>query len=341
MASRLGPVGPLPNAPLTHELDRTWLHYAFLSREPGLAMVANLSTLGPSPEDSQQERHRMSILLLHERGRGWRSSQFTCAAPDVPWSAFRQPHDHGVQGEFDLEATSGSPAVSLALTRTSRPCTSQCAPFAADQHLRWQSEPGILARGDWRIDDQTHPAVDAIGYHERVRGRWGWPELGGWVFGFANDPSGPPDAAPPYAVVFTLIQPPSPRDAATGSVMLWRDGRPRRHFPRRMLDVAVRDELSRDDVTQVPPLAQALGVPPTYAVPRLLLITAKLGDDHLVLDFRGDSAARIVNPSESGLRPFSVHEVVGPCVVEGRLGGESFGFETEGIVEFAGGAGDR
>ncbi|MEU0257654.1 hypothetical protein ABZ299_35555 [Streptomyces sp. NPDC006184] len=29
---RLGPLGPFPNAPLAHPLDRKWLHYAFLSR---------------------------------------------------------------------------------------------------------------------------------------------------------------------------------------------------------------------------------------------------------------------------------------------------------------------
>ncbi|MCE0447576.1 hypothetical protein LT493_36225 [Streptomyces tricolor] len=51
-------------------------------------------------------------------------------------------------------------------------------------------------------------------------------------------------------------------------------------------------------------------------------------------------AGRIANPSETSLHPFSVHETLGPCTVEGRIGGRRIGFRTEGIVEFAGGAHD-
>jgi len=46
-----------------------------------------------------------------------------------------------------------------------------------------------------------------------------------------------------------------------------------------------------------------------------------------------------VIPSETSLRPFSVHEVVGPCLLHGSLSGRPFSIETRGIVEFAGGAG--
>jgi hypothetical protein len=90
----------------------------------------------------------------------------------------------------------------------------------------------------------------------------------------------------------------------------------------------------------VPPLAGTLGTPPTAAVPGRLLITARLGEDRLVLDFRSHTAGRIANPSETSLQPFSVHETLGPCTVEGRVGGHTIGFHTEGIVEFAGGAHD-
>jgi hypothetical protein len=283
----------------------------------------------------------MSILLVHDRSSGWHSSQFNATIPERPWSAFRvdQP-----QERFTLVGRAGSPAVDLSLTRSSRPCTSQCAPFAGSQHLRWQSESGVLAEGTWTLSAaDSRPHVRAVGYHERVRGLWGWPELGGWVFGFANDQSRVDvdgQSPPPWAVVFTLIQPRAPAGAATGSVMLWRDGRLRRHFPRRRLSVAVRGTLDRDKVVVVPPLARLLGVGPTAMVPARLVITAAAGADRLVLAVTARTAARIVNPSETSLRPFSVHEVIGECTVEGTLGGKAFGFVTEAIVEFAGGAGD-
>jgi hypothetical protein len=182
------------------------------------------------------------------------------------------------------------------------------------------------------------------GYHERVRGRWAWPDLGGWVFGFANAqvPTGGragPAGPPPYAVVFTLIQPARPADAATGSVMLWRDGRLVRHFPRRCVDVAVAGLLTTDRVTCVPPLAATFGTPPTAPVPGRLVITTSMGDDRLRLDVRSQTAARIVNPNETGIDPFSVHEVLGPCEVEGVIGGRTVSFTAGAVVEFAGGAG--
>jgi hypothetical protein len=322
------------------ETERRWLHYALLSRDGEFGMVANVATLGPPPGDASATR-RTSILLVHRRGRGWRSSQYN-AITDVPsWSAFRQPYRHGEPKPLGLASTTGSLAVNLSLARTSRPCTSQCAPFARDQFLRWQSETGVTAAGAWTFDGETVPAVDAIGYHERVRGRWGWPELGGWVFGFANDPQTATDGsgAPAAAVVFTLIQPVAPRDATTASVMVWHAGRLRRHFPRRCVSVAVFGSLDRDLVKQVPAMADLFGVPPTSVIPERLTIAARAGDDSVVLDFTCAEAARIVVPSETGIRPFSVHEVIGPVDVSGRVGGRSFAFQTRGIVEFAGGAG--
>jgi hypothetical protein len=139
-------------------------------------------------------------------------------------------------------------------------------------------------------------------------------------------------------VVFALIQPPRPADAATASVMLWRAGRLLRHFPRRSVDVAVSGLLARDDVHTCPPLAAALGTPPAPAVPRRLVITATLGEDRLAIDMAAQTAGRIVNPSELGLLPFSVHEVLGPAVVTGLVAGHDVAFTAAAVVEFAGGA---
>ena len=305
----------------------------------------------------------MAILLVHDVGRGWSSSQFNAEQPTAPWSAFRlpRPRPHGSSGAEDGFRVAGrgdGPVVDLRLRRTSRPCTSQCAPFGDGEHLRWQSEPGILATGALQWSHAEEEGTDAerqtdlIGYHERVRGRWSWPALGGWVFGFVNDPMGDPTGPPPAAVVFTLIQPVQPVqpvqsvrpgrpvDAASGSVMLWRDGRLVRHFPRRSLRITVQDTLARDHVTLVPPLAGMLGTAPTAAVPRRLLITARMGEDWLVMDFLARTAARIVNPSETSLKPFSVHETLGECAVDTHVSGRRTSFAAMGIVEFAGGASD-
>lgn len=337
----LGPRGPFPDAPMQRMLERRWLHYAFLSRDNELGLVANVAWLGPDPEKPDAPTRNTSILLLYRRGAGWWASQFNAAHLAPLWSAFRMPHQLGKSGRFEVGATAETPAVRLDLQRSSYPCTSQCAPFAKDQHFRWQSEAGILSRGEWHLGNgELVRDVDAIGYHERVRGNWSWSEMGGWLFGFANDPTvTEAGAPPPWALVFTLIQPPEPPDAAAASVMLWRDGRVRRHFPRRNISVAVRGLLDRNQVQQVPELSNLFGVPPMAPIPRRLCITAQLGRDWVLLDFTAEAAARIIIPNETGIDPFSVHEVIGPCHIEGELNGQSFTFTTSGIVEFAGGAG--
>lgn len=338
-APRLGPRGPFPSAPMRDTLERRWLHYAFLSRDGHLGMVANSAWLGPASGEAPGEARFTTILLLHERGKPWVASQFNAEVGAPLWSAFRQPHALFESSPLVLRSTADAPAVDLRLRRTGAPCTSQCAPFAGDHHLRWQSEAGVRAHGDWRFNGTTFEDVDAVGYHERVRGRWGWPELDEWVFGFANDLDGSADAPPEYAAVFTFIKPVRPADATTASVMLWHRGRVRRHFPRRNVSIAVRGALDRDCVRQVPALARVFGVPPMAPIPKRLIISARLGSDWTVLDFEAEAAARVVIPSETSLRPFSVHEVVGPCVLRGSLAGRRFAIETRGIVEFAGGAG--
>lgn len=332
----LGPAGPFPRRALVDPIERRWLHYAFLSRDGRLAMVANAAWLGP--DEPGGDTFFTTIVLLHERGRPWLSSQFNAAISTPPWSAFRLPQTLNEPQRLQIAAAAGEPAVDLQLVRTSTPCTSQCAPFAGDHHLRWQSEAGVRALGDWRLGGRVHRRVDAVGYHERVRGRWGWPELGEWVFGFANDLGTGGGEAPAWAAVFTFIRPPSPAGATTASVMLWRRGRLKRHFPRRQVSLAVRGVLDRDAVQLVPGLAHRFGVPPMAPVPRRLVISARQGSDRVVLDFEAEAAARVVIPSETGLAPFSVHEVVGPCLLAGTLNGERFEIRTRGIVEFAGGA---
>ncbi|MCL6507374.1 MAG: hypothetical protein K6T59_10125 [Bryobacteraceae bacterium] len=336
-APGLGPQGPFPAVPLSDVLERRWLHYAFLTRDCEFGMVANAAWLGVG--SGQPERpFSTCILLVHRRNCGWAASQFNARAAEPLWSCFRQPYGLHEPRPLVLRAASGDPGVELRLARSSRPCTNQCAGFAGDHFFRWQSEPGILAQGNWTFRGRTWTDQQAVGYHERVRGRWGWPELGGWVFGFANDTAATTEAAPAHALVFTLIQPDSPPGAATASVMVWRSGRFVRHFPRRRVSVAVRGLLDRNRVAQVPGLANLLGVAPMAPVPSRLAVCAAMGGDFVALDFACESAARIVIPNETGLAPFSVHEVIGPAEVEGRISGRPFRFATFGIVEFAGGA---
>ena len=229
-----GPPGPFPRVPLSDVLERRWLHYAFVTADERQALIANLAALGA--EDGG-EPIRTSVLLMYHRDHGWTCSQWHAHLPIEPWTSYRSPAPSTAvprPPDFAMQSRAGRPAVALRLTSTTTP-----AP----------------AGGRW--DDGMVPAREtlAVGYHERVLGRWAWPEMGGWVFGFCNQLADNPEGPPRWAVVFALLQPMDEAHDHTAMVMVWRRGRMVQFLPRRALRVTVAGQLARDRVTTTPRLA--------------------------------------------------------------------------------------
>ena len=230
----LGPQGPFPRIALVDPIERRWLHYAFLSRDRQLGLVANAAWLGPDKPGGATPTSPPSCCCTSAASPGWPASS-TPASPSRPGRRFACPASLNGDSRLRLAASAGEPArrSSVAAHRPAlAPASARRSP--GNHHLRWQSEAGLRAHGDWHLNGRTRRDVDAIGYHERVRGRWGWPELGEWVFGFAERPRRQRrHSRPSGRRVFTFIRPQWPADATTASVMLWHRGRMRRHFPRR------------------------------------------------------------------------------------------------------------
>jgi hypothetical protein len=330
--------GPFPNAPIAHALERRWLHYAFITQDGAQALIANIAWLGGEPG---LPATRTAILLAYERRHGWASSQWTPDTPEQPWSSFRSggdPFAARSDPDFTIRAGKGWPAANLRLRRTSTPGIGGCATFHDNYWQRWQAEPGVLASGHCSRGAGDCLPFEAAGYHERVRGCWGWPQLGGWVFGFCNHVPGTVEAAPEWSVVFALLQPEGGSPSQTCVVMLWRRGRLVRFIPRRTLRVSAAGHLERDRVGSYPAQMILLGTGPMAPVPAALCITGFQGSDWVQLRFRSKTAARLIVPSETSLQPFSVHEVLGDMEVELAIGGRRFSFRSPAIVEFAGGA---
>lgn len=336
-----GPPGPFPRVPLSDVLERRWLHYAFITTDEQQALIANLATLGA--EDGG-EPIRTTVLLAYHREHGWACSQWHAYLPREPWTSFRSPGPPTTfprRPDFELQSLAGTPAVALHLTSTSTPAPAGVSHFHRTHWKRWQAQPGVLAAGRW--DDGMVPAREtvAVGYHERVHGRWAWPEMGGWVFGFCNQLGDRLDGPPSWAVVFALLQPMDEARDHTAMVMVWRRGRMVFFVPRRALRVSVAGQLARDRVVTTPSLAPLLGTFATAPIPAVLCIDGYQGGDWIQLRFRCRDAARLVVPSETSLQPFSVHEVIGDMEVRLRMNGSSQLFASPGIVEFAGGAAER
>jgi hypothetical protein len=335
-----GPAGPFPRVPLSDVLERRWLHYAFITSDQQQALVANLATLG----GDGCAPIRTDLLLVYHREHGWRCSQWHAHLPSEPWTSYKNdvlPSEAPNEPNFQMRSLSGIPAVALNLTSTSTPAPAGVSHFHVTNWKRWQAQPGVLAIGSW--NDGMSPAreVVAVGYHERVHGRWAWPEMGGWVFGFCNQLSDRVDGPPSWAVVFALLQPMDEAREHTAMVMVWRRGRMVFFVPRRCLRVSVAGQLARDRVTITPGLAPLIGTFSTAPVPAALCIDGYQGSDWVQLRYRCRSAARLVVPSETSLAPFSVHEVIGDMEVYLKMNGSTVSFATPGIVEFAGGAAER
>ncbi|HXY37122.1 MAG TPA: hypothetical protein VEI07_23035, partial [Planctomycetaceae bacterium] len=203
------------------------------------------------------------------------------------------------------------------------------------------AQPGVRAAGWWNDGMTAGRQVRALGYHERVNGRWAWPEMGGWVFGFCNQLGKKADGPPAWALVFALLQPRDEWDNATAMIMLWRRGRMVLFISRRTMRVTVAGQLSRDCVVDAPSLAPLIGTRSTAPIPAALCLDGYSGRDSIQIRYRCQHAARLVVPSETSLSPFSVHEVVGEMEVEIEMDRSHTRFTSPGIVEFAGGAAER
>jgi hypothetical protein len=336
-----GPPGPFPRVPLSHVLERRWLHYAFITADERQALIANLATLGG---ESGAEAIRTNVLLLYHREHGWACSQWHAVVPREPWTSYRTPAPSTAfprPPDLELRSLVGRPAIALHLTSTSTPAPAGCSLFHRRHWKRWQAQPGVLAVGRWDDGMSVMRETVALGYHERVHGCWGWPEMGGWVFGFCNQLDSVLDGPPAWALVFALLQPMNEVRDFTAMVMVWRRGRMVFFVPRRALRVTVAGQLPRDRVVTMPYLAPLIGTFATAPIPAVLCIDGYQGDDWIQLRYRCRDAARLVVPSETSLQPFSVHEVIGDTEVRLRIGGTIHRFESPGIVEFAGGAAER
>ena len=333
--------GPFTRLLLSDVLERRWLHYAFITVDERQALIANLATLGGEDGD---EPTQTSVLLAYHRDHGWNCSQWHAELPGEPWTSYgstppstRMPREP----DFELRSLAGTPSVSLHLRSTTTPAPAGVSHFHGRNWKRWQAQPGVLATGHWADGMSPPRRTSAVGYHERVHGRWAWPEMGGWVFGFCNQLADPADGPPEWAVVFALLQPRDESHDHTAMVMLWRRGRMVLFVPRRAIRVSVAGQLARDRVLITPSLAPLLGTFSTTPVPAALCIDGYQGTDSIQVRYRSRDAARLVVPSETSLQPFSVHEVIGDMEVRVRMKGQDVVFTSPGIVEFAGGAAER
>ncbi|MGH7499353.1 MAG: hypothetical protein ACREL3_10935 [Gemmatimonadales bacterium] len=336
-----GPAGPFPRVPLSDVLERRWLHYAFVTTDEQQALIANLATLGGTEGGRPI---RTSVLLAHNRDHGWTCSQWHASLSREPWTSYRNPPPPTTfprPPDLEMRSLAGSPAVSLHLTSTSTPAPAGVSHFHRTNWKRWQAQPGVLATGRWDDGMVAPRETTAVGYHERVNGRWAWPEMGGWVFGFCNQLGDRLDGPPSWAVVFALLQPADEQREHTAMVMVWRGGRMVLFIPRRGLRVSIAGQLDRDRVVTTPFLAPLLGTAPTAPIPAVLSIDGYQGSDWIQLRFHCRDAARLVVPSETSFQPFSVHEVIGHMDVRVKMKGATHQFASPGIVEFAGGASER
>ena len=333
--------GPFTKLTFSDVLERRWLHYAFITVDERQALISNLAILG-TEDGGEPTQTRM--LLMYHRDHGWACSQWHAYLPREPWTSYRSmPPDtiESLEPNFEVQSLAGTPSVSLRLSSTTTPAPAGVGHFHRTHWKRWQAQPGVLAKGRW-ADGMSPPCeTAAVGYHERVHGRWGWPEMGGWVFGFCNQLASCLDGPPNWAVVFALLQPRDEKHNHTAMVMLWRRGRMVLYVPRRALRVSVAGHLLRDRVLTTPALGRLLDTSATAPIPAALCIDGYQGSDWIQISFRCRDAARLVVPSETSFAPFSVHEVIGDMEVRIKMKGSNEVFRSSGIVEFAGGASER
>jgi hypothetical protein len=101
------------------------------------------------------------------------------------------------------------------------------------------------------------------------------------------------------------------------------------------VDVSVAGRFDPGRALRIPPALSLLGPPRAADLPGELSLVATRGADRVAARFRPESSSEIRVPADAdALGVTSIHECVGPAVVEATLGGEAVAFEGRGVFEF-------
>jgi hypothetical protein len=311
---------------------KEWLH--FLIADSGLQLLLNFN-VADARDDEQA--HLIALACDREGWTGglssppWSDVDLVGGTIDVRIGGSRAVWREGVFAIAIDEPELGITAL-IRLHPITHPSIVHNFPLGADHRMHWFALPRLWASGTVVARGRVHELRGAPAYHDHNWGSFAWGGDYSWQWGFGL----PQSLGDPWSVVFLVVHDRHGHAADVRGVFVWRHAREQRLFRDREVQVRSEGVWYPERVHTVPGVMRLLRPGTATVVPERLVIEACGRGDELRCTFRPRAVARIVVPNDGDSGLTVLNEVSGALAVEGRVGGEDVGYQTETIVEFLG-----
>lgn len=316
---------------------KEWQH--FIVHTEGMNLLVNFSLLDePLPGRTQSAEVARLIVMAHGEA-GWEGDVERFEDGEVEVVA---GHLHARFGCNTLRFEEGTwhlkvalrerpVSVELELVPVTLPALSAHHLLAPGRPISWLFLPRLEARGAVTLAGRTVRVDGAPAYHDHNWGHFGWGDDFCWEWGSAV----PREASNPWSVVLVRMADRGRTAARYQALFLWGGGESLRVFRDEELRFSAPGGFEPGRTFSLPrPLA--LLAPGTAAdLPRVLEVHARGRGDELRMTFTPRHAARLLLPGEGSLEQLTtIHEVLGPVSMHGRVRGETVVMEGPAVFEF-------
>ncbi|MFE8596124.1 hypothetical protein [Archangium violaceum] len=316
---------------------KEWQH--FIIHTEGMNLLVNFSLLDePRPGRTGLTEVARLIVMAHGED-GWEGDMERFEDGEVEVVA---GHMHARFGRNTLRFEAGTwhlsvalrerpVSVELELVPVTLPVLSARHLLAPGRPISWLFLPRLEARGSVTLGGRTVRVEGAPAYHDHNWGHFGWGDDFCWEWGSAV----PMEAANPWSVVLVRMVDRGRTAARYQALFVWGGGEALRVFRDEELAFSVPGSFQPGQRFSLPRPLSLLAPGTAADLPRVLEVHARGQGDELRLRFTPRHAARLLLPAEGSLEKLTtIHEVLGPVSLHGRVRGETVEMEGPGVFEF-------
>jgi hypothetical protein len=316
---------------------KEWSHFCVLAEKINVIVNFSLMARGASSDGETSEIPRVAILVRQSDGT-WNGdvAQFSAESATTGDRATDLTIGNNCmrfyQGAYrvDAELECAKLSMRLCFYPVTRPAIASSVRLSGHERMRWLVVPRLIAGGELRVAGRDFAIQGAAGYHDRNWGKFSWGGDYSWEWATIL----PASLSIPWTLIYMRISDGGRNRVFSQGLMVWRRDRSARVF--HGADMLVRQSglLKQKQVLRVPRIVNLMVPGEARSIPRIIEIDGRAWADHITLKLRLEDFAEIGVPNDNPNGLTLLSEATGRAEVTGRIGGESFDFLGNLLVEF-------
>ncbi|ADO75700.1 hypothetical protein [Stigmatella aurantiaca] len=316
---------------------KEWQH--FIVHTEGLNLLVNFSLVDEAGAAASRPAEVARLIVLAHGAQGWTGDLERFEEAEVrvvagePHARFGRNTLRFEHGRWHLSVALRERPISFELefVPITQPALSTHRPLAPRRPISWLFVPRLEAHGSITLGGRTWRLEGAPAYHDHNWGHFRWSDDFCWEWGSAV----PLEPDNPWSVVLVRMADRGRTVARYQALFLWGGGESLRVFRDEELSFSTSGRFQPPHPFCLPRPMALLAPGMAADLPGTLEVRAQGRGDELRLTFAPRHAARLMLPDEASLEHVtSLHEVLGPVSMHGRVLGETVAMEGPGVFEF-------